>query len=484
VRDKSDDVRHAAISGLGRLFGQCISIPSLASVVNMRGLKRLSDAVDEDTFSRLRFIPGLLMKSWNNPNPRSKYLILQLLQEYIFPCRLSRESKEKSRGKGSKEERSKVNDSSPSESDSQDSDAGGAHEKGTRGDVDALDDHRAAAMLLLFECLSPDDRTTLGLIMQFKATACASLQSVVDLQTMHSISAPRKRVARTDPQPDVKEQRAKLSEALVQLMACLPSPDHDERAEVLLESEQDVYRQLQICTSSTNTAQSCLTYRAELREYLSESAGLAQCTAEIWTTAGYLLTNEGTVQSLLTFAVQQASLSGALAAESTELLSMIAKRTPQCFQHSTQEVLSLLTTCSAGERDTSRTRGMKESMLSHCTDIVSRACVHFQGRDVQKQLCSKLVALIDQSNCPEFCSKLAGVLSQLAYCSEHCDISSPSTGSGSAVELAQGLIVSLSSAKRLTLRNNRLPCDLSVLAVMVSTPMRRCIGTRYPTRNF
>jgi len=348
--DRRDDVRLAAIDGLGRVFGQwvCSAVPSLASVATMR-VKQLSDTVDGDMFSRLQSIPTQLMKSWGRPCPDTRYLILTLLQEHLSPC-LPEKSKDYRN----------VSNSSPS-SDSQDSGAQGA---------DSVDDRRAAAMLLLFECLSADDRTTLGAIMKFKATACRELQGVLDLQaSMRASTTGRKRVSRKDPQvaPDTKEQRSRLQEALLKLMVCLPGKDQEERVQELLAAEDKVYHQLQTCASPTDTALESLSHRAELKEYLHENSMLAQCTTEIWATAGYLLVNEGIVQSLLTFAVSQ---SGVLAAESAELLCMIAGYAPQCFQNSTQDLLRLLTTCSAGERDTSKQRQMKETILSSCTSMV------------------------------------------------------------------------------------------------------------------
>lgn len=89
-KDKKFEIRREALLGLAKLY--CRNISSQLLPLSNENLGTIASINPENILNRLNFVPTLVVKCWGYPEPSSKHLIIQLLQEQILPKKISDEN--------------------------------------------------------------------------------------------------------------------------------------------------------------------------------------------------------------------------------------------------------------------------------------------------------------------------------------------------------------------------------------------------------
>jgi hypothetical protein len=348
VKDRRPDVRRLAMVGLARIYNRNVSgaLPPLdvqAEGSSATSLAALREHIDSDVLDRLNTIPGVILQCWGYPDIPSKHLVVHLVQEVLLPKSVVSE--------GAVEDSTTTSSSSPSATGASAAESQGAQVKPKKVSAAvALDSdrRRAAALLLMFDTLSPADRNALASVLNFKSRVRAELQAFLKARatpikssrssdtasrSSHSSSSSdvgAEEVATEGVKALSAEEHAKvLRKCMLRLAQLVPAVDkkasHFEA--ICAKKDRNVFKLLEMGVTPEDCVITAAQRREDLKQRLVSKSALGEYFGMVFDFASYMLPTAGVVQALLTH-LNTLSVSTE-AVPCSELLVLLSKYAPQ-----------------------------------------------------------------------------------------------------------------------------------------------------------
>ena len=271
MKDRRPDVRKLSLTGLAKVYSKhlCPLFQPLTS-----GLSLLQNVAIAD---RLKPVPGFILSCWGYPDISTRHLVMESLQEQLLPS------------KGFDEE--------------------------------VVDQHRAAALIFLYQHISASERTILGAILSLKSRVGSSLDAVLRMR-LHYQSEKK------------EESLLELKTAFYSLMSVLAPAD---KKTLLFEKfvtlkDKHIFRLLSQSTVPSNSVHELSRVRNDLRSRLDSKSAIGEYVGQVLETAFAGVINSGMITAVVGCVTQSCRNSSGKNEELQDIsafLTVIAKHLPQ-----------------------------------------------------------------------------------------------------------------------------------------------------------
>lgn len=453
VKDRKEIVHSKAMRGLAIVYGRFVSC-ALPGIHTLQPGEHPEACVRQDIMDRLRMVPGLLIGYWGYPDPKSRHLVLHLLQETVLP-----RSMPKRKENGSQ---------SPTVPSADDKD----------GDIDSL---RASALLVLFSLLDTDQQGNLGTVMSVKAKLRGELHAYLNARTS----------AMTAKNGGSASDHAAIKSSTLRVYKLLAVDKKVQPLEKIhAMKDKTIVKLLTHAVSPSDTIIDAIHAREDLKQRLDSKSALSEYTCILFDFAGSLVANEGMLARLLAYAAESSDSSVSTIAQAppaAQLLTVLAKHASWIFSDAAQAVDSWLSSLvesagpkalgSHGAHGGAQSQSTAVHTLQQCLRVIELSSAGLAEDEGSGELCSKLLTLAQSQGDIVLCETCARVGNLLAHHTAAVALQGSSKGRPSVAHQQADAstvqaVAALCSPKRLVMTNKRLHVDLSVLTALLEIPRR------------
>lgn len=428
VKDKRPEIRKVALTGMARLYYRhvAVNLPSLDTVENVG---TIVDVVPEEVLSRLGAVPRHIVNCWSY----DKYLVLQLIQEYLIPKPY---------------DGAVVKESDSAAVASKTSKKGGDALKNER----EINTQRATALLILYALLGNEETPIFLQILRYKNDIKRQLSLYFECRNASSDAD--------------KETKMKL--AVYKIAQALPPNDKKNNYFDRVHSAKDkvVVKLLTKAVTPSHDAQSLLLSRDDLKQRLDSKSDCAEYIGQVYDYASFMIANSGVGESVLEYVIklkddesygQTRALVMELARSASSIFSNQAHLLQEWLEQSIKLSLS-------SKQKSSSTNGT--DLIMDCLEVIKLCGYSLIADDSVSELYTAIISNITKHPSGAVCQKLSVTALTLCLYSNHKNEGAKASG----LSVTPLLNIMKSITKSLSSSNKRLGVDMSVLAALMSIP--------------
>ena len=427
VKDKRPEIRKAALTGMARLYYRhvAVNLPSLDTVDHSTAI---TDVIPEEILSRLSTVPRHIINCWSY----DKYLVLQLIQEYLIPKpydgAVVKESDNAMASKTSK----KTSDALKNERE--------------------VNTQRATALLVLYSLLGDEETPIFLQILRYKN----DIKRQLSLYLEHRGAGPD------------EDQETKMKLAVYKIAQSLPPNDKKNNFFDRVHSAKDkaVVKLLSKAVSPSHDAQSLMLSRDDLKQRLDSKSDCAEYIGQVYDYASFMIANSGVGECVLEYVIKLKD--DEYYGRTRTLVMELARSTSAIFSsqaHLLQEWLEQSIKISLSSKQKS-TNMNGTDLIMDCLEVIKLCGYNLITDDSISNLYTSVINNIAKHPSGAVCQKLSVTAVMLCLYSNH----KYSSAKSSALSGAPLLNIMKTITKSLSIGNKRLGIDMSVLATLMNIP--------------